>query len=114
MTRFKKGMIILWSGSIATIPGGWKLCDGTNGTPNLENSFIDGAGDTYVVAATGGATHHEHGQTGDTHGHDIPSGSAISAGSDFSNATSSPQGQSNIDAAEGLPPYYALAYIMKL
>ena len=37
------GGIIMWSGSIATIPSGWALCDGTNSTPDLRNRFIVGA-----------------------------------------------------------------------
>jgi microcystin-dependent protein len=45
----------MWSGSIATIPSGWSLCDGTSPTPNLQNMFIVGAGDTYAVDATGGS-----------------------------------------------------------
>ena len=48
-------MILLWSGSIASIPSGWNLCDGTNGTPDLRNRFVVAAGDTYAVGATGGA-----------------------------------------------------------
>ena len=50
------GMIVLWSGSSASIPSGWALCDGTNGTPDLRNRFIVGAGSSYAVGATGGAT----------------------------------------------------------
>ena len=38
-----KGMITLWSGLISTIPNGWHLCDGSNGTPDLRNKFIVGA-----------------------------------------------------------------------
>jgi hypothetical protein len=52
---FVTGMIMLWSGSIASIPSGWALCDGTNGTPNLEDRFVVGAGNTYAVNATGGS-----------------------------------------------------------
>jgi microcystin-dependent protein len=52
---FPSGGIILWSGSIATIPSGWWLCDGTNGTPNLRDRFVVGAGSTYTVGAIGGA-----------------------------------------------------------
>jgi len=52
------GSIMMWSGSVATIPAKWHLCDGTNGTINLQDKFIVGAGSTYAVAATGGeATH---------------------------------------------------------
>ena len=49
------GVILLWSGSIGSIPSGWNLCDGTNGTPDLRNRFVVAAGDTYAVGATGGA-----------------------------------------------------------
>ena len=49
------GGIIMWSGSIASVPAGWFLCDGANGTPDLRNRFIVGAGSTYAVNATGGA-----------------------------------------------------------
>ena len=49
------GGIIMWSGSVASIPSGYFLCDGSNSTPDLRNRFIVGAGDTYAVDATGGA-----------------------------------------------------------
>ena len=49
------GVILLWSGSVATIPSGWALCDGSSGTPDLRNRFVVGAGSTYAVAATGGS-----------------------------------------------------------
>ena len=75
------GGIIMWSGSIASIPSGWYLCDGTNSTPDLRNRFVVGAGDEYAVDATGGAknvtltsaqipshTHSFSGTTGNTSG----------------------------------------------
>lgn len=37
-----KGIIVMWSGT--TIPSGWALCDGTNGTPDLRGRFILGSG----------------------------------------------------------------------
>lgn len=49
------GIISLWSGAKNAIPAGWLLCDGTNGTPNLQDRFVVGAGSTYAVAATGGS-----------------------------------------------------------
>jgi microcystin-dependent protein len=49
------GAILAWSGSIANIPAGFVICDGTNSTPDLRDRFIVGAGTTYAVDATGGA-----------------------------------------------------------
>jgi hypothetical protein len=39
-----EGMIIMWSGFRNSIPKGWFLCDGSNGTPDLQAKFIIGAG----------------------------------------------------------------------
>lgn len=71
---FPSGGIIMWSGSIASIPATWALCDGTNGTPDLRDRFVVGAGSSYAVGATGGATtdsittssNGAHTHTGDT------------------------------------------------
>ncbi len=53
------GLISLWSGTIAAIPTGWLICDGTNGTPNLVSRFIVGSasdtGATYDIGDTGGS-----------------------------------------------------------
>lgn len=35
-----RGTIVMWSGSVASIPSGWALCDGNNGTPNLLDRFV--------------------------------------------------------------------------
>jgi len=52
-TAIPSGVIVMWSGSIATIPSGWYLCNGANGTPDLRNRFIIGAhSDTTGVAYT--------------------------------------------------------------
>ena len=37
------GGIIIWSGSISSIPDGYRLCNGSNGTPDLRNRFVVGA-----------------------------------------------------------------------
>ena len=50
-----KGVIVMWSGTLATIPAGWALCDGTNGTPDLQNKFIRGATTTTLPGTKGGA-----------------------------------------------------------
>jgi hypothetical protein len=48
------GAIMMWSGSVASIPAGWRLCDGSNGTPNLTDRFIVGAGNSYSPGNSGG------------------------------------------------------------
>jgi len=49
------GGIIMWSGNIGSIPSGWALCDGNNGTPNLKDRFIAGGGGSYAISSIGGA-----------------------------------------------------------
>lgn len=48
------GIISMWAGEANTVPSGWAICDGSNGTPDLRNLFIVGAGDEYALADTGG------------------------------------------------------------
>ena len=55
-SAFVSGMIILWSGNTGNIPTGFVLCDGNNGTPNLTDRFIVGAGGAYSPGATGGSS----------------------------------------------------------
>jgi len=52
------GGIIMWSGTIANIPTGWALCNGSNSTPDLRNRFIVGAhsGAGNGTVATAGPT----------------------------------------------------------
>ena len=35
-----QGGIIMWSGTTASIPVGWSLCDGSSGTPDLTDKFV--------------------------------------------------------------------------
>jgi hypothetical protein len=49
------GVIVMWSGSVASIPAGWALCDGASGTPDLRDRFVVGAGGTRNPGTTGGA-----------------------------------------------------------
>ena len=49
------GGIIMWSGAINTVPAGWALCNGQNGTPDLRDRFVVGAGSTYNPGNTGGS-----------------------------------------------------------
>lgn len=151
---FVSGMIMMWSGSIATIPSGWLLCDGSSGTPDLRDRFIIGARqddagvaktnvtgsltqtggskDAIVVSHTHTATvtdpgHFHNGPTADEFKYygdsgivaNGPSGlrttdtigitQTKATGISVSNSTT---GSSGTNA--NLPPYYALAFIMKV
>ena len=137
-TPIPSGGIFLWSGSIGSIPAGYVLCNGSNGTPDLRNRFVVGAGSTYAVDATGGSTDaivvsHTHTATSvvtdPTHRHgSLQGGYGTSGGglgygtqgggvTDFASTgitvatTNTSAGVSGTNA--NLPPYYALCYIMK-
>ena len=49
------GVILMWGGSADTIPRGWALCDGTNGTPDLLDRFVVASGKNYPQGSKGGA-----------------------------------------------------------
>ena len=148
-SSFTTGMIMMWSGTIATIPTGWVLCNGSNSTPDLRNRFVigahtDSAGVAYSTVTgsntqTGGSkdattVSHTHTATVTDPGHshtltnlavysDTVSGGGITiqtrTNSNNTTATAttgitvanSTEGSSGTNA--NLPPYYALAFIMK-
>ena len=151
------GAIIMWSGSIASIPSGWALCNGANGTPDLRNRFVigsssdvSGVSNTSVTGAntkSGGSkdaivVSHTHSGTANsgsgggtfitgltTYYSTPPAGytpipfrfdsgvinwgySSASSAAHTHNVTINSTGSSGTNA--NLPPYYALAFIMKL
>ncbi len=115
------GGIALWSGAIVDIPEGWVLCDGNNGTPDLTDKFIVGAGDAYAVDEVGGALVHDHAFTGDGHSHPLsPAVNAATApgvstldmvGAGSATQSGNEAGTTDDDGA--LPPFWSLAYIMR-
>ena len=107
------GVILLWSGAIVDIPVGYVLCDGNNGTPDLRNQFIIGAGDSYAPDDSGGALTHDHAFIGDGHNHTLPGGSGVQGGVNWNPTSNTAVASGTTNAASSLPPYYALAYIMK-
>lgn len=133
------GGIIMWSGTIANIPTGWKLCDGTNDTPNLRNRFIVGAtsdastgvtfnaitgavSGAYAPGNTGGETAHQlttAEMPSHTHSYNEAFYRANSAGSAPVNLASGNGAQNSGSTGgdeyhENRPPYYALAFIMRV
>jgi len=109
-----KGQILLWSGSVATIPDGWALCNGTNGTPNLVDKFIQGGGGLAPIGSNDAAPKHQHDFEGDGHWHAMSAGGDIAGGSGFDTVTDTRKESGITDLAGSRPPYYVLAYIMKL
>ena len=107
------GIITIWSGAIIDIPAGWTLCDGNNGTPDLRDRFLLGAGDTFAPDDAAGNPTHTHTGTTDGHRHDLLTDATIATGSGFARATTLNTDDFTTDPANHLPPYYALAYIMK-
>jgi hypothetical protein len=155
------GVIVMWSGTIATIPSGWLLCNGANGTPDLRNRFIIGAhsddSGTAKTTVTGTSTQtggskdaivvsHTHTATVTDPGHNHLTGNPDTTGGSYFGVAGATGGNAgNRDALIGglvnsntyvtntkttgvtvanstegssgtnanLPPYYALAFIMK-
>jgi hypothetical protein len=137
------GSIIMWYGSVASIPYGWHLCDGTGNTPDLTDNFVVGAGGTYTVGATGGRTdtvlpQHTHnviepqndGNPGHKHavyyyaetGGGKPTGTGASTNptttgynTEYAETGITIENSGLADVTTtNLPPYYALCYIMKV
>ncbi len=125
------GSILIWSGTAAFIPAKWHLCDGSSGTPDLRNRFIIGAGSSYGVGATGGATTHAHsgGSLATTFiGSGMPRGASAPPGAVTRYAVDDNSGGGDSDmyslnnisvvgntaSASSIPPYYALCFIMKI
>jgi hypothetical protein len=52
---FPVGTVLLFHGLIGNIPAGFQACDGTNGTPDMRDKFVVGAGGAYAEDSTGGA-----------------------------------------------------------
>ncbi len=130
------GVIVMWSGSIGSIPSGWALCDGTNGTPDLGDRFVLGTRPGTDPGQTGGSADHSHGIA--EHTHEVsPEGlhvhetnrqtRAVTTGSGTLALTvvtvRSGSGRHSHDTSSEVistgaenhsPPYYRLAFIMRL
>ena len=122
------GSIIMWNGAQNNIPTGWALCNGQNGTPDLRDRFVVGAGSSYAVGAKGGeATHKLTIDEMPSHTHSYKFKGADIAGAfkkdNFFYCQKNPYDLSNTKETEAkgggkphnnLPPYYALCFIMRV
>ncbi|TLP41030.1 phage tail protein [Arcobacter arenosus] len=129
------GCILMWSGAITSIPSGWYLCDGTNGTPDLSDTFIMGTTTEADIGTTGGSADAvvvKHSHTGSTNTAGNHTHTAFVGGNTYdSNGYGNSYSLSNTNSAgdhshtvtidnagvdganKNLPPYMKLAYIMK-
>jgi hypothetical protein len=132
------GGIIMWSGTIANIPTGWALCNGSNSTPDLRNRFIVGAtsdastgvtfnantgtvSGAYAPGNTGGETAHQltiaelasHTHRFSQANEGVNSGGAAVMDGPAPGTSFSPETIGGDDYHENRPPYYALAFIMR-
>ena len=128
------GGIIMWRGSVA--PDGWAICDGSNGTPDLRNRFVRGMDPSKAgsVNSTGGSDRvtlktenlppHRHEYFGDDQleGRDWET-TQVSRHTNNYDAESKLKGSSKVywsgqtgsgKSFEVLPPYYSLAFIMRV
>ena len=131
----------MWSGSYSSIPKGWALCDGNNGTPNLTGKFIKAAGSDGIGSTGGNAGNkvtlsvdnippHKHMYAGDDHLDQIKDSnydtslpeSYVSTPGGY-DAKSENKGNGKIWRTSSTgggtafsiePEYYALAYIMRI
>ena len=122
---FVTGMIMLWYGSVASIPNGWRLCDGNNGTPDLRSRFVVGAGTggSYSPGDTGGANSvtltvaqipaHTHTYERTDVGINVNDRPWPASNNDCDMTTQNTSSTGGGQSHENRPPYYALCYIMK-
>lgn len=108
----------MWSGTVASIPAGWALCNGSNGTPDLRNRFVLGYDAVGTIGATGGTNQHNHTVNIAPFDSGIGIGTALTGngggnGTGTHHHTIDPP-STTTSTATFLPPYMMLAYIMKL
>jgi len=137
-----KDIIVVWDGTIATIPNGWALCDGLEGRPNLLDQFVRGintavtnpgltGGQTLITLITTQLPMHTHSITEAVHFHQNQRGSVATAGGGIFIGTdslsqsvstepttltlsSSTSSTGSDGSHNNIPPFFEIAYIIKL
>jgi hypothetical protein len=124
------GSIMMWYGEVDKIPGGWEICDGSSGTPDLRDRFVVGAGSSYKKGDTGGKNKVQlsisempsHNHTNNLSkwyrsfsGADgQPAALTTGEGSNNHGYSKASENAGNDQSHENRPPYYALYYIMRV
>ncbi len=130
------GIVVMWAGT--AVPAGWNICDGTNGTPDLRDKFVISAGTENAAGISGGNKQitltesqlpaHKHGSgtlaLNDTtlanylayNNNTLSMADSINAGVEAKTVaiTGETANAGNGDSVNIMPPFYALAFIMKL
>lgn len=108
------GTIAVWYGTLGTVPNGWVVCDGNNGTPNLVGKTVMHPDDVNFSYGDSSLTHsHTHsGNTGLATDF-LASGSQVAAGGDYSKTTQNHAHSVTASSASHMPPFYGLYFIMK-
>ena len=126
-------------GSINEIPTGYVVCDGRNGTPDLRDKFVIGAGATYKSGESGGSLSHTHSGNIDVgvlstesvevvngppphrgrhghhhHPHDHHDGPPIQKINVLSGDGGSHRHSTKIESSEHVPPFYSILFLMKI
>ena len=107
------GMIAMYES--LTPPAGWSLCDGTGGTPDMQDNFVrpitsgsedSSEGDGTVTASVASLAH-------SAHNHASGSGASGTSRSGYHSSNQTMAAHSFSQNYTWLPPYYALAFIKK-
>jgi len=111
MQRFS-GVMQMWTGTIANIPEGALLCDGTNGTPDMRERFARGAPDLTEPGTTGGTEQHNHDVQGNTGLAGGPFQAATCSGKPVTGGSHCHYVDLVSSCSYHLPPFYEVLYIM--
>ena len=120
-----KGAIMAWYGEADTVPEGWHICDGEDGTPDFRGRFLLGANENHPLADTGGEEYHRLTESEmPKHTHNVPYMSNTAGGSRFTFTYSgvgvgTQNAIKTMDAGENvshnnMPPYTVIYWIMKM
>lgn len=126
---FPKGIIVMWSGSIENIPDGWGLCNGDNNTPDLRGRFVLGvnpnskANTNFMINELNSKGGNEKALL--KHTHTIGGGKSsyyvggggdwkLGGGNFYTSLTGEQMDEAGNVTDNTLPPYYTLAYIIKI